>query len=71
MAYEWLNQLSDLIGGSFSLSQEAFQKIVSLPEGQTITLLVVLAVGLSLAMGQSIFYSLIGSRQFGSFSTCC
>lgn len=54
MADQWLNQLGNLIGGSFSLSQEAFRRIVHLPEGQTIALLIVLAAGLSLAIGQSI-----------------
>ncbi|MGV0028588.1 hypothetical protein [Phormidesmis priestleyi] len=49
-----LNQLGDLIGGSFSLSQEAFQKIVILSQGRTIALLVILVAGLSLAIGQSI-----------------
>ncbi|MGA9380057.1 MAG: CAAX protease [Phormidium sp.] len=54
MSDRLLNQLGDLIGGSFSLNQEAFQKIVSLPEGRTIVILVVLIAGLSLAIGQSI-----------------
>lgn len=49
-----LNHLGDLIGGSFSLSQETFQKIAILPEGLTVALLVVLIAGLSLAIGQSI-----------------
>jgi len=49
-----LNELGNLIGGAFSLSQEAFQQVVSLPGGQTAALLVVLASGLSLAIGQSI-----------------
>ncbi|HEY9638978.1 MAG TPA: hypothetical protein V6C57_00760 [Coleofasciculaceae cyanobacterium] len=51
---EWLNQFGDLIGGSFSLSQDAFQAIIRLPAGQTIALLVVLIAGLSLSIGQSI-----------------
>ena len=54
MSEQLLYQLGDLIGGSFSLSQEAFQKIVSIPEGRTIELLIVLLAGLSLAIGQSI-----------------
>ncbi|MBV9390056.1 MAG: hypothetical protein JOZ78_26835 [Chroococcidiopsidaceae cyanobacterium CP_BM_ER_R8_30] len=54
MTEQLLYQLGDLIGGSFSLNQEAFRKIVSLPEGQTIALLVVLIAGLSLAVGQSV-----------------
>ncbi len=54
MSDQLLNQLGNLIGGSFSLSQEAFQQIASLLEGQTAALLVVLAAGLSLAVGQSI-----------------
>ncbi|ARV59140.1 CAAX protease [Nostocales cyanobacterium HT-58-2] len=54
MTDQLLNQLGDLIGGSFSLNQEAFQKIVSLLEGQTVALLVVLTAGLSLAVGQSV-----------------
>ncbi|AFZ34275.1 hypothetical protein Sta7437_0680 [Stanieria cyanosphaera PCC 7437] len=47
-------QLGDLIGGAFLLSQEAFQIIINLPEGQTTALLVVLIAGLSLGVGQSI-----------------
>ncbi|PZV11160.1 MAG: hypothetical protein DCF20_20100 [Pseudanabaena sp.] len=39
-----LNQLSDAIAGSFYLSQSSFQKIVHLAEGQTISLLVLLAI---------------------------
>jgi predicted Abi (CAAX) family protease len=54
MIDQWLNQLGNLIGGAFSLSQEAFRVIVNLPEGQTIALFVVLGAGLSLAVGQSI-----------------
>ena len=54
MTEQLLYQLGDLIGGSFTLNQEAFRKIVSLPEGQTIALLVVLIAGLSLAVGQSV-----------------
>lgn len=54
MTDQLLNQLGHLIGGSFSLNQEAFRKIVTLSAGQTIALLVVLAAGLSLAVGQSI-----------------
>ena len=49
-----LDQLGDLIGGAFSLDQAAFQNIVSLPGGQTLAILIVLASGLSLAVGQSI-----------------
>ncbi|BAU63535.1 hypothetical protein STA3757_09000 [Stanieria sp. NIES-3757] len=48
------DQLGDLIGGAFSLSQGAFQRIINLPEGQTTALLVVLTAGLSLGVGQSI-----------------
>jgi len=54
MAGQLLNLLGNLIGGAFSLSQEAFSLIISLVEGQTIALSVVLAAGLSLAIGQSI-----------------
>ncbi|WP_019501452.1 hypothetical protein [Pseudanabaena sp. PCC 6802] len=54
MNEQLLDRLSDLIAGAFSLSQSSFQKIVHLPEGQTIALLVVLAAGLSLAVGQSV-----------------
>ncbi len=54
MADPLLNQLDDLIGGSFSLDQSAFQTAVDLPAGQTAALLVVLTAGLSLAVGQSI-----------------
>jgi predicted Abi (CAAX) family protease len=48
------NELGNLISGAFSLTPEAFQKIVSFPGGQTAALLVVLAAGFSLAVGQSI-----------------
>jgi predicted Abi (CAAX) family protease len=54
MADQLLTQLGDLIGGSFALSEAAFRRLVTLPEGQTLSLLVVLAAGLSLAVGQSI-----------------
>lgn len=54
MAGQLLNLLGNLIGGAFSLSQEAFHLIISRVEGQTIALSVVLAAGLSLAIGQSI-----------------
>jgi predicted Abi (CAAX) family protease len=54
MTDQLLNQLGDLIGGSFSLNQAVFRSIVRLPTGQTIALLVVLAAGFSLAVGQSI-----------------
>ncbi|MBW4526240.1 MAG: CAAX protease [Phormidium tanganyikae FI6-MK23] len=54
MTEQLLKLLGNLIGGSFALSQEAFRLVVSLLEGQKIALLVVLAVGLSLAIGQSI-----------------
>ncbi len=49
-----LLQIGDLIGGSFSLNQSAFQTIVQLPQGRTLALLIVLFAGLSLAIGQSI-----------------
>jgi predicted Abi (CAAX) family protease len=49
-----LEHLGDLIGGAFSLSQEAFQRIINLPEGQTTSLLIVLIAGLSLGVGQGI-----------------
>jgi predicted Abi (CAAX) family protease len=49
-----LTQIDDSIGGSFSLSQEAFKQIASLLEGQKTAFLIVLATGLSLAVGQSI-----------------
>jgi predicted Abi (CAAX) family protease len=51
---QWLNQLGNLVGGAFSLSQEAFRAIVGLSNGETVALLVVLGAGLSLAVGQSI-----------------
>lgn len=54
MTDQWLNQLGDLMGGAFLLSQDAFQTIVRLPHGRTLALLVVLLAGLSLAIGQSI-----------------
>ena len=54
MTDQLLTHLGDLIGGAFSLSQATFRRLVSLPEGQTFALLVVLAAGLSLAVGQSI-----------------
>ncbi|MBF2003825.1 MAG: CAAX protease [Synechococcales cyanobacterium M58_A2018_015] len=54
MTAQALDQLGSLLSGAFSLSQEAFQRIVSMPEGQTIALLVVLVAGLSQAIGQSI-----------------
>ena len=54
MTDQLLTQLGDLIGGSFSLTQAAFQRIIRLPEGQFLALLIVLAAGLSLAVGQSI-----------------
>jgi predicted Abi (CAAX) family protease len=49
-----LNSLGNLIGGAFLLSQDAFQTVVRLRQGQTIALLVVLFAGLSLGIGQSI-----------------
>ncbi len=67
MTEQLLNQLGDLIGGSFSLNQAAFQKIVSLPEGKTIALLVVLAAGLSLAVGQSIILFINRVKPFRFF----
>ena len=54
MTDQLLTQFGDLISGSFSLSQAAFRRLVSLPEGKTLAFLVVLAAGLSLAVGQSI-----------------
>ncbi len=54
MTDQLLTQFGDLIGGSFGLSQAAFRRLVGLPEGQTLAILVVLAAGLSLAVGQSI-----------------
>ncbi len=48
------DQLGDLIGGAFFLSEGAFRRIINLPEGQTAALLVVLSAGLSLGVGQSI-----------------
>lgn len=48
------DQLGDLIGGAFFLSEWAFRRIINLPEGQTTALLVVLTAGLSLGVGQSI-----------------
>jgi predicted Abi (CAAX) family protease len=48
------DQLGDLIGGAFSLSQSAFQRIINLPEGQTTALLIVSGAGLSLGVGQSL-----------------
>jgi predicted Abi (CAAX) family protease len=54
MTDQLLNQLGNLISGSFTLSQEAFRLIFRLIEGQTIALVVVLLAGLSLAIGQSI-----------------
>lgn len=54
MADSLLSQLGDLIGGSFSLNQEAFQAVVRLSAGRSIALSVVLLAGLSLAIGQSI-----------------
>ncbi|GAB4369753.1 MAG: hypothetical protein Kow00121_09920 [Elainellaceae cyanobacterium] len=54
MADPLLTQLSDLMGGAFSLNPEAFRTVVSLPERNLLALLVVLAAGLSLAVGQSI-----------------
>ena len=36
MTDPWLNQLGDLIGGSFSLNQDAFRSIVRLPNRQSI-----------------------------------
>ncbi|MDX2244243.1 MAG: CAAX protease [Leptolyngbyaceae cyanobacterium bins.302] len=49
-----LSQASDLIGGAFGLSQEAFQRLATLPGGLWLALLVVLFAGFSLAIGQSI-----------------
>ncbi|MBD2089830.1 CAAX protease [Microcoleus sp. FACHB-1515] len=54
MADSAVNQLGDRIGDLFSLNQEAFQTIISLPQGRSIALLVVLLAGLSVAIGQSI-----------------
>ncbi len=54
MTDQWLNQLGNLIGGSFSLNRETFRAIVDISGGQTIALLVVLFAGLSLGVGQSI-----------------
>jgi len=54
MANLGLNQLDDLIGGAFSLNPDVFQTVVRLPQGQTVSLLVVLFAGLSLSVGQSI-----------------
>jgi predicted Abi (CAAX) family protease len=48
------DRFGDLIGGAFSLSQDAFQRIIDLPEGQTTALFVVLSAGLSLGVGQSL-----------------
>lgn len=44
----------DFLGGVFSLNGETFQQIVSVPWGFWFALAVVLAAGLSLAVGQSI-----------------
>lgn len=49
-----LLQIGELIGGSFSLNQSAFQAIVQLPQGRTLALVIVLFAGLSLSIGQSI-----------------
>jgi len=54
MTGQLLYEIGNLIRGSFSLSQEAFQRIVSLADGHTIALLIVLLAGLSLGVGQSI-----------------
>lgn len=54
MIGQLLYEIGNLISGSFFLSQEAFRRIVSLAEGHTIALLIVLLAGLSLAVGQSI-----------------
>ncbi|WP_088888805.1 CAAX protease [Leptolyngbya ohadii] len=54
MADSLLNLLFELMGGAFSLSQAAFRAIVNLPNGHRFALVVVLAAGLSLGIGQSV-----------------
>jgi len=48
------NQANELIGGAFSLQFDAFRRIVTLPGGLWLALLIVLLAGLSLGVGQSI-----------------
>ncbi|NDJ17989.1 CAAX protease [Myxacorys almedinensis] len=54
MVDSFLNQLGDLISGAFFFGQDAFQRVVRIPQGQAIALLVVLLAGLSLGIGQSV-----------------
>ncbi|MGA9379300.1 MAG: CAAX protease, partial [Phormidium sp.] len=44
----------ELIGGVFSFKTEAFERIINLPDGMLLALLVVVLAGLSLSIGQSI-----------------
>lgn len=54
MAETAWNQAAELIGGAFSLQFDAFRRVVALPGGFWLALLIVLLAGLSLGVGQSI-----------------